>query len=273
MENSSDEELELHAPLTRHGPVVRANPEDLALQREYWNMCAIVFLLDYKKFSIRHLQHLINSAWKIRGNVMVVGRESYNYILHFDVLDDLTYICEEGPWAVEGALLVLERWRPNLVIKGLQLNFVSLWIQLHGLPLEYQYPELSMQMGHIIGLFERIDWDANLPRNASCVSEYERLHKLCTKCGLIGHIKAQCTYLMEDVILHRQRQRIQNQFHVQYGYDPMEPHYINEIKAFYNIPQRRNTQVRFGPLARDTGYRQRQFQHPNHKQPYKPETI
>lgn len=60
MENSSDEELELHAPLARHGPIVRANPEDLALQREYWNMCAIAFLLDYKKFSIRHLQHLIN---------------------------------------------------------------------------------------------------------------------------------------------------------------------------------------------------------------------
>ena len=220
------------------------------------------------------------------------------------MLDDLIYICEEGPWAVEGALLVLERWRPNLVIKGLQLNFVSLWIQLHGLRLEYQYPELSMQMGHIIGLFERIDWDANLPRNIRfmCIRvrvdpwlpllagfmlrldngdtiwvqcRYERLHKLCTKCGLIGHIRAQCTYLMEDVeeILHRQRQRIQNQFHVQYGYDPMESHYINEIKAFYNIPQRRNTQVRFGPLARDTGYRQRQFQHPNHKQPYKPETV
>ena len=55
-------------------------------------------------------------------------------------------ICIEGPWAVDGALLVLERWGPNLVIGNLQLNFISIWVQLHGLPLEYQYPELAEKM-------------------------------------------------------------------------------------------------------------------------------
>ena len=94
-----------------------------------------------------------------------MGRDSHYFILHFDVLDDLLDICGEGPWAVDGALLVMERWRPNLVIHGLQLNYVSLWVQLHGLPLEYQYPELAMQMGQIIGNYERIDWDAAVPWN------------------------------------------------------------------------------------------------------------
>ena len=28
---------------------------------------------------------------------------------------------------------------------------------------------------------------------------YERIHKVCTNCGLIGHTRAQCTYLMEEV--------------------------------------------------------------------------
>ena len=67
---------------------------------------------------------------------------------------------------------------------------------------------------------------------------------------------------MVDVeqLLHRQRQRLQNEFHVQYGFDPMEPHFVNEIRAFYNRPQRRNTQIRFGPLSRDTGYQHRQHQ-------------
>ncbi len=68
---------------------------------------------------------------------MAVGRDSHYYILHFDVLDDLLYAYGEGSWAFDSALLVLERWRDNLVINGLQLNFVSLWIQHHGLPLEY----------------------------------------------------------------------------------------------------------------------------------------
>uniref|UniRef100_A0A2N9FWA6 CCHC-type domain-containing protein n=1 Tax=Fagus sylvatica TaxID=28930 RepID=A0A2N9FWA6_FAGSY len=291
MEESSDEDLDLHAPLARHGPIIRANPSELAIQREYWHMCAIAFLLDYRKFSVAHLQHTINNAWRIRGNVNVVGRDSRYFILHFDVLDDLLYICGEGPWAVDGALLVMERWRPNLVIHGLQLNYVSLWVQLHGLPLEYQYPELAMQMGQIMGTYERIDWDAAVPRNIRFMRirvrmdpwlpliagfmlrmdngdrvwiqcRYERIHKVCTKCGLIGHTRTQCTYIMADIehLLHRQRQRIQREFQVQYGFDPLEPHFVNELRAFYNRPHRQNTQIRFGTLARDTGYRQRQHQ-------------
>ena len=144
---------------------------------------------------------------------------SHQYILHFDVLDDLLYISGQGPWAADGSLLVLERWRPNLVIIGLQLNYVSLCVQLHGLSLEYQYPELAMQMGQILGIYERIDWDFTIPRNICFMRvrvrmdpwmpliagfmlrvnngdrvwiqcRYERVHKVCTKCGLIRHTRA-----------------------------------------------------------------------------------
>lgn len=55
-------------------------------------------------------------------------------------------MCNDSPWAVDGALFVLERWRSNLVLDRLHLNFVSLWVQLHGLPLEYQYPELAERL-------------------------------------------------------------------------------------------------------------------------------
>ena len=146
-------------------------------------------------------------------------------------------------------------------------------------------------MGHVLGMFERIDWDGNLPRNIRFMyirvrvdpwlplmvgfmlrldngdrvwiqCRYERIHKLCTKCGLIGHSRAQCTYLIEDVeqFLHRQHQRIQHQFQLHYDFDPLEPHFVNEMRAFYNRPLRRNIQVCFGPLHRDTGYWHRQHQ-------------
>ena len=148
-----------------------------------------------------------------------------------------------------------------------------------------------MQMGHIMGNYERIDWDAAVPRNIRfmrirvCMDpwlpliagfllrldnrdrvwiqcRYKQVHKVCTKCGLIGHTRTQYTYIMADIehLLHRQRQRIQREFQVQYGFDPLEPHFVNEILAFYNRPHRQNTQIRFGTLARDTGYRQRQYQ-------------
>lgn len=66
---------------------------------------------------------------------------------------------------MDGAFFILEQWRLNLVLGRLQLNFVSLWVQIHGLPLEYQYPELAKRMGQLIGIFKRVDLEDRLPRN------------------------------------------------------------------------------------------------------------
>lgn len=72
-------------------------------------------------------------------------------------MEDLLHIFNERPWPVDGALLILERWRPNLVLSHLQLNYISVWVQLHGLPLEYQYPKLAERMCQMMGLLERVD--------------------------------------------------------------------------------------------------------------------
>lgn len=115
------------------------------------------FVLDYRKFSLAYLQHLICFAWRLRGAVTVVGRDSSFYMIHFESLEDLEHMCFEGPWSIDGAILVLEKWRSNLVLSKLHLNSVSIWVQLHRLPLEYQDPELAESMGHMIGYFEKID--------------------------------------------------------------------------------------------------------------------
>ena len=92
----------------------------------FWSFCAIGFILDYRKFFVPHLQHIINAAWRIRGSVTIGGRDSHFYLLHFEFMEDLNHTCNEGPWAIDGAFFVLEEWRPNLVLNRLlQLNYVS----------------------------------------------------------------------------------------------------------------------------------------------------
>nr|POF10214.1 hypothetical protein CFP56_14152 [Quercus suber] len=80
-------------------------------------------------------------------------------------MEDLEHMCSKGPWSMDGAFLILEKWRPNLVMNRLHLNFLSIWVHRHGLPLEYQYPKLAERMGHMIGVFKKIDWEDRLPRN------------------------------------------------------------------------------------------------------------
>ena len=105
-----------------------------------------------------------------------MGRDSLFYMIHFDNVEDLEHMCLEGPWFVDGALLVLEKWRSNLVMSKLHLNFVSIWVQLHGLPLEYQDPELAKRMGQMIGAFKKIDWEERLSRNIKFIRIKVRLN-------------------------------------------------------------------------------------------------
>lgn len=263
-----------------HEPIIEADPTDLSTQRDYWCNCAIGFILDYRKFSVGYLQHVLRSAWRLRGAVQVVGRGSHFYILHFAHMDELNHVCNEVPWSVDDAVLVMEKWRPNLVLGKLQLNYVSLCVQLHGLPLEYQYPELAEKMGQTMGIFERIDLDDRVPRNigfmrirvrvdpwASLLTgfmlrlddgayawiqcRYERVHKICKRCGLIGHTRGQCTLSLDEVetSLYRQRMRIQRLHQVHFRFDTLEPLFTNDLRAYYNPRQGWTSQICFGPFT------------------------
>lgn len=134
-----------------------------------------------------------------------MGRDSSFYLLHFESLDDLNRVCEEGPWSVDGALFILEKWRPNLVINKLEVNFISVWVQFHGLPLEYQYPKLAERMGKQMGIFERLDWEDNMSRNIHFMRARVRIDPwLLVVSGFIlrlddgSKVWIQCRYLWFD---------------------------------------------------------------------------
>ncbi|KAL0009102.1 hypothetical protein SO802_010604 [Lithocarpus litseifolius] len=85
-------------------------------------------------------------------------------------------------------------------------------------------------MGQLVGIVERVDWEDKIPRNIRFIRvkvrinpwllviagfmlrlddgariwiqcRYEIVHKLCTRYGLIGHTRGQCTHNMEEVEL------------------------------------------------------------------------
>lgn len=115
----------------------------------------------------------------------------------------------------------------------------------------------------MIKLFKRVDWDDRIPRNIKFMRvrvrldpwmpvtsgfilrlddgsrtwiqcRYERVHKLCTRCGSIGHTRDQRNESMNEIerMLILQKHRIQRLHQVQYGYDSLDPHFHNELRVF-----------------------------------------
>lgn len=83
---------------------------------------------------------------------------------------------------------------------------------------------------------------------------YERVHKLCNWCGLIGHTQRLCTQCMNDIerSLYRQRMRIQDLHQVQFQFDTLQLQFSNDLRAFHS--RRWTTQIRFGHLTQTLGH-------------------
>ena len=100
----------------RRGLVIQLDSVSLERNRVLWRQCLLVYLLDKRYFSVRRMQSILNSAWRPRGSIRIVGRQGNYYIIHFEYPTDQEYILREGPWSVDGALLVVEQWTPNLAL-------------------------------------------------------------------------------------------------------------------------------------------------------------
>lgn len=115
-------------PIAKHDLIIDAVPMEIEHHRQFWYHCALGFILDYRRFTVHHLQQTLNNAWRLKDRVTMVGREAYFYVLHFESQEDLLHVCEKGHWSVEGAFLIEEKWRPNLVLDSLGLNKINIWV-------------------------------------------------------------------------------------------------------------------------------------------------
>ena len=109
----------------RRGPIIQLDSVSLERNRVLWRHCLVVYLLDRRRFSIRRMQSILNSAWRLRGSIRIAERQESYYTIHFEYPTDQEYILHERPWSVDGALLVVKQWTPNLVLNRMQLTFFT----------------------------------------------------------------------------------------------------------------------------------------------------
>ncbi|KAF7832321.1 Pyruvate carboxyltransferase [Senna tora] len=270
-------------PPTRdaRGPIMQVHPQTIEENRDYWAHCLIGELIDVRQFLVRRLQHALNHAWRLQGRVTVVGREDNTYVIHFERMEDLYYIHAEDPWSIHGALFHLINWRPNLVLTNLAITEVPLWIQIWGLPLEYQIPQVARKLAQIAGDIMEVDWAPVTPRNIRFMRvrvmvpinkplvmglllrldneihvwirfRYERIFKFCRSCGRIGHTYPRCDWLRDyaSTVITEQMASIRDELGVEMGIQPSRIHFVNEARAFVNRDHRMDPSIILSTLLR-----------------------
>ena len=97
----------------------------------------------------------------------MVGREGNHFVLHFNNNQDQRFILEHGAWSLDGALIVMDVWRPNTPLNSVNIYYIQVWVQLWGLPFKYQQPGIAQRIAQTIWTVSEVDWIEIFSRNIS----------------------------------------------------------------------------------------------------------
>ncbi|KAL2225355.1 UNVERIFIED_CONTAM: hypothetical protein Sindi_3049900 [Sesamum indicum] len=163
------------------------------------------------------------SVWP--GLKEVTGTNNGFFFLQFKSVAAMEDVIEGGPWLFQGQPIVLQKWKPRMVLRKLQHTQVPVWIKLRHLPVEFWTEEGLSMVASGVGKplypdaitractrldFARVcvmlDVTSNLPKHIIIMIpdedggespckvdvEYEWLPQKCNSCMTLGHSAKEC---------------------------------------------------------------------------------
>lgn len=158
-------------------------------------------------------------VWGVEGLVRGRTIEHRRFQFVFNSEEAMESVIRRGPWAYAERMLALQRWTPMMDMN--MLNFIPLWLQIRGIPLQYMNREVIVHLARAMGQYiqmdyneelrgrlefvrVRLNWNVNEPLrfqrnfqftlgvNTLLHIQYERLRGFCETCGLITHDTGRC---------------------------------------------------------------------------------
>ncbi|XP_010520311.1 PREDICTED: uncharacterized protein LOC104799464 [Tarenaya hassleriana] len=181
-----------------------------------WKKALVVKLLG-KTLSYKTMSSRLETLWKPMGRLTVIDLENEFFLVRFQKEEDYQRALCEGPWVILGAYLTVQCWSPDFVPSQAKPSHVVAWIRFPAMPIQYYHAALLEIIAGNIGRVIRVDYntvsasrgrfarvavelDLSKPLISSFeiegltqLVEYENLPTICFSCGVIGHLKEQCS--------------------------------------------------------------------------------
>lgn len=160
----------------------------------------------------------LQKAWPFAQNLVVSEQARNIFLFEFSSAEACAKVLSKQPWNVKENLVLLQPWLPDIPWQDIDLHHYSVWVQIHGFPLDCSNGYMAKFVGDAIGKVLELEGDPQkriwcvpfirarilldirhsissgymLLRNAlpplKIVFKYEHLIGFCYKCGLVGHL-------------------------------------------------------------------------------------
>ncbi|CAI9118055.1 OLC1v1019568C1 [Oldenlandia corymbosa var. corymbosa] len=165
------------------------------------------------------MQHFLTVNWGLYAQIIHCDRNFY--VIQFLNKEKMLLVLHNGPYAIDGGLLLVHRWNSQFSISNLRVTKLSIWSRLHHVPLDCFNPLgvrfLAEQMGEVEKVMDDAEslsmttyirakiWiKPHEPLNPSFYvtlnseqetwleCRYERMH-----CGQLAHPLTRCLHLSD----------------------------------------------------------------------------
>ncbi|KAL0853873.1 hypothetical protein Bca101_059025 [Brassica carinata] len=169
----------------------------------------------------QNLRAMMGAFLRLWGVADVVGaRIVENQRIQFLFRDEqsMLSVLSRGPWSFNEWMVSMQRWSPSLSDED--QDFLSFWVQVRGIPIQYLSSRMIARIGYEMGQFLETDFQTDGAQNVDFVRvrllcnvstplrfqrmfrfggqtvvlrfRYEKLRGFCNTCGLLSHDAAEC---------------------------------------------------------------------------------
>ncbi|CAL9223353.1 unnamed protein product [Arabidopsis halleri] len=210
------ERVSLEFPNGEDGePVITIDNDVLEAMNGLWKRCMIVKVLG-NQIPISVLSRKLRELWKPTGAMYVMDLPRQFFMIRFELDEEYMAALTGGPWRIFGNYLLVQNWSPSFDPLRDEIVTTPVWVRLMNIPVNYYHRSILKEIARGLGKplkvdvttlkferarFARICVEVNLskPLKGTVLINgeryfvaYEGLTKICSMCGLYGHLVHTC---------------------------------------------------------------------------------
>jgi hypothetical protein len=121
------------------------------------NLGLFGFSITPKLQNINMVKDALKKAWSFAIPFRTVAYARNKFIFTFTKPDHVSRILQQVTWNVNGSLLILKQWSPDLSLGEIQFTMAPFWVQAHGLPLKNMNLKNAVAIGKGLGNLLKVD--------------------------------------------------------------------------------------------------------------------
>lgn len=123
------------------------------------NLCLLGRFLSDKPIRSHIMKDRLSGIWRPGRGVSIKEVEPGLFRFQFFHKVDLLRILNGGPWSFDNYMLVLTSMQIGDVPSEIPLNHITMWVQVHDLPIGFMSQIVAQHLGNFIGQY--VEYDPN----------------------------------------------------------------------------------------------------------------